>query len=1755
MAGEPGGEQGGGGRRRALLIGVQNTPYLAQDPELADIYRPLDCVAQDVAMLATALEQSDYETKTLYEGAGVSPVIAEITRFLTACGPGDTALLYFTGHGVTVNGRDHLVLQDSQPAPRATQDRPPSLLPRTLLRADPSELLSALPQGVTAVVCLDICRDGDDALNADDPDGAWSEPHDAYWLYSCGPGQRSYASPETGSLFARALMAALSRVNPPTTFRAVADYAQSELIRLAERHPQLPAPTVGKLLPVPAQGGEHRDPVVCEGAEQSLAWSRTVRESGLWQHTSGSPETHERVKERLTELVHCVVESSSQARAHRDDPWADPLYPQRVEARLAELVSRARLRGDERLSPAETAALLAGAVVHEGIVTIALDELRRLLPEKFDPGPREPDEGAPDDHGELVRDAARDVCRAHSLVVRTTETLRGRGLDQAATAADHWLRHRFIADWDDLWTPGGYGAVDEVISLVVDAVEAAAEQPLPGPRRSSEERQEIDSQVRQVLAHLTVRPARGPRLSDARHSEEWIEARPVRGNQWRARHLAQLLWTAAMLAADPRRLPSVVVDHLGAHEPLRADEVIAALAALDYDDADGRTAGGHGIAVRLRCPHPALHAALEEVVGAADTAVRACADDSPGPPPLLRGLPDRVTTAELRPLPGRYKAPLERFRLAEDEIRPLLMGKQLYGDRMLAVRELYQNALDACRYRDMRRRYGRTRAPWSGEITFTQGWDGNRPYIECLDNGSGMTRSRLTSMFARAGKRYEQDPEFVQERREWRRAGLTVQPFNSRFGIGVFSYFMLADEVVVWTRPVDSSGRADGSVALRVDIRSGSGLLRINSTRDAEVPENGGTRVRLYLAETPEGEPAPSLAVALSKQLWVTDHEVTAREMSGSGEVIRKVSWEPGRLTVPPEAGIDGTPVPLGEEGQADAWLVQGDGQLLLDGVFIGPFQPVTGFVANLRERHSPVPSVDRNQLLSLDAELLMREILAHVPAAAGRIKEVSLDFLWELTRSSPQLAVELLDAFPQGTTARRMEKYSNRLSGGRVDLGEAGCLPIDEFPTGFLGELPTSGARFHEYEIYKRWRTSLLHSDRVLESFVPAGYPRPTGFDTLLFQGHTAHPWEGVLKSALGGRRSPRRALRALRRYAVTGVEVPDPPDLDALDDVPVSRRSLNLYHAYKTRNLSALRHTPPVPMTPASMEPGRHSPAPHTPLVVVSALHECTLGEAGEILRGLRHMDPALPSPPKLAPALRDTRVSRGEATLLASDRMDLAHEFDVSPPTFGRARVRYQEFPNWRPGTIGPVDLLRRSASAFAPVPEVAQLVERFGPLGFTLDPAPTPQTLEGHQPTLDQQLLLSIGRDRKPPWHEGDLSVRQLIEIAARHHCPLGDAAQCVNDSTPFTAVRTPAIPDEAVDWYPPGTFSSLYALRPAGTEDAPVSLWELVGAFAHMAEEVRSELHTAVGALRALGVLDVDDASLALLERQTAAPHGLLAPAPGPGFQPGRLSARFGEAGADICYIMAVSQHLGERLGAVEEKLKALETALPLTVADVPEAVRGLRVTATDLDALTEPGDASTYVHSPAPELSRLGLLTHARHSKLPLSASRSHLSLLATATGTTLPGPFEGPDADALADFTPDEFDLAAFDHGLLGPGTLGPLELVRVAGRFGWDLGRTYERYAPFACLGLDVTTPAPEGDECELVPDWRDVIVLTERLTGRAPAVTGTVPEEHIALCAEETDLDTDGVRERLQAYARLFGLTVSHTRQTPPQEPTRP
>nr|WP_158851607.1 hypothetical protein [Saccharothrix deserti] len=192
----------------------------------------------------------------------------------------------------------------------------------------------------------------------------------------------------------------------------------------------------------------------------------------------------------------------------------------------------------------------------------------------------------------------------------------------------------------------------------------------------------------------------------------------------RERLVGLLLALGHVLAVEPITLSTVLVEHLGIPEPVDLSELRTTVEELSWEPVR------IGLGLVAECRHEAVLEALREHVVRVDAvlgAVHAVAEDDAHLQPLL-GLPARASADRVEPAvrDGRpvFTVPVTRFRLEQTRIRELLMGQPLYGDRSLAIRELYQNALDACRYRQTRQDYGTARGlpqGWVGRIEFDQG--------------------------------------------------------------------------------------------------------------------------------------------------------------------------------------------------------------------------------------------------------------------------------------------------------------------------------------------------------------------------------------------------------------------------------------------------------------------------------------------------------------------------------------------------------------------------------------------------------------------------------------------------------------------------------------------------------------------------------------------------------------------------------------------------------------------------------------------------------------------------------------------------------------------------------------------------------------------------------------------------------------------------------------------------------------------------
>jgi hypothetical protein len=123
------------------------------------------------------------------------------------------------------------------------------------------------------------------------------------------------------------------------------------------------------------------------------------------------------------------------------------------------------------------------------------------------------------------------------------------------------------------------------------------------------------------------------------------------------------------------------------------------------------------------------------------------------------------------------------FRLDEKKVTQLLVGEHLYSRKDVAIRELLQNAFDACR----------SRGDDSAEIRIYV--NGDKLVVQ--DNGIGIDFENAYNFLAQKGFSYYQSDEFK------RTAQASSFDPVSRWGLGILSCFLIASEMCIETKKKD----------------------------------------------------------------------------------------------------------------------------------------------------------------------------------------------------------------------------------------------------------------------------------------------------------------------------------------------------------------------------------------------------------------------------------------------------------------------------------------------------------------------------------------------------------------------------------------------------------------------------------------------------------------------------------------------------------------------------------------------------------------------------------------------------------------------------------------------------------------------------------------------------------------------------------------------------------------------------------------
>jgi hypothetical protein len=292
-----------------------------------------------------------------------------------------------------------------------------------------------------------------------------------------------------------------------------------------------------------------------------------------------------------------------------------------------------------------------------------------------------------------------------------------------------------------------------------------------------------------------------------------------RGNVVHLRYLACVLRVADILDFDPERTPAVVYRH----RDIRGRSAVYWWkdhhVTLPRIDSEGR------IEIVATPPDAEIHRAVDQMAREIEEELRLCKrlDDEthfakyPGPGgdlPHQWTLQPYVHT-RITPRNRAYEYIDGAFRPNTKKLLELLSGTAMYGKKMAAIRELLQNAFDAVNEQIALERLRESEPSDPGleaklrdrhRVTLT--FDPATQSLSCADTGVGMTQAIIRDHVLVTGSARRADR--IALARRCQQAGFNLELIG-QFGIGVLSYFMLADRLTIRTCRSQDADDSEGT--------------------------------------------------------------------------------------------------------------------------------------------------------------------------------------------------------------------------------------------------------------------------------------------------------------------------------------------------------------------------------------------------------------------------------------------------------------------------------------------------------------------------------------------------------------------------------------------------------------------------------------------------------------------------------------------------------------------------------------------------------------------------------------------------------------------------------------------------------------------------------------------------------------------------------------------------------------------------------
>ena len=154
---------------------------------------------------------------------------------------------------------------------------------------------------------------------------------------------------------------------------------------------------------------------------------------------------------------------------------------------------------------------------------------------------------------------------------------------------------------------------------------------------------------------------------------------------------------------------------------------------------------------------------------------------------------------------GSYKSADKKITIEYDKVKKILMGLELYDNETMFLRELIQNARDACKMRE----YYSDKLGIFYDPKISVSYDEEERLLIVKDNGIGMNDKSINNFFIKIGNSSYSEDNFYEKYK--------FHPIG-HFGIGIFSAFMASNEIDVNSIRFNEDGFFDKPVNIKLKI-------------------------------------------------------------------------------------------------------------------------------------------------------------------------------------------------------------------------------------------------------------------------------------------------------------------------------------------------------------------------------------------------------------------------------------------------------------------------------------------------------------------------------------------------------------------------------------------------------------------------------------------------------------------------------------------------------------------------------------------------------------------------------------------------------------------------------------------------------------------------------------------------------------------------------------------------------------------------